>query len=75
MEALLVSNASLVSSFLHGSPLGRGVSATLLVEVDDRFRERFAETCMPISMKPASTARVACRPEDGRPPYLGEEGA
>lgn len=52
-RALLVTDSHLTSSLIPaGFPLGRGVSATVLVLVPDGRGEWFSQECRPIRMRP-----------------------
>ena len=57
-RALLLTGAALLPSRLIMGPLGRGVSAFVVVTVPPGQAERFREVCRPIMMQPPPKVRA-----------------
>lgn len=70
MRALLLTKSKLTSSYRLGDyPLGRGISAFLMVVVPEGSEEEFRTIAKPEYMKPPSRLQVGTRPlpDDGHP--------
>lgn len=69
-RAILLCGATVSSTLVNPSyPLGRGVSATLMVRLPEGQEDRFRVRCRPIDMRAPARIQVGCEApaDDGHP--------
>jgi len=73
-RALISTESQLINSYIFGDyPLGRGISAQLLIKIPKGNEETFKELCKPEDMRPPSRLQVGIDTYNPCPGHPGRQ--